>query len=359
MATAYQRLAERLNEIPNGFPATASGVEQRLLAKIFTPEEAELGSHLRLSLESPEEVAARIGGDPQEVHAQLKTMAHKGLIRREMKDANVGYGLMPFIFGIYEFQNLTMDQEFAHLFEEYYRQAFGTGLNSNPPLHRVIPVGASVRMDMEVRPFESAADILGEASSWAVLDCVCRKQKALIGQPCEHPVEVCLTFSKAPHAFDHAKGMRALSLGAAMDTLRQANEAGLIHTTSNNQKGLFYMCNCCTCGCGFLRGMAELGLANVVARSSFVNTVEAERCVGCELCLPRCQFKALSLESQRVVRVDPQKCVGCGVCASSCPEGALALVLRPQEELLPPPLTVAEWMAARALSRGIDLSSVL
>ena len=33
----YRKLAQRLDAIPNGFPATESGVELRLLAKIFTP----------------------------------------------------------------------------------------------------------------------------------------------------------------------------------------------------------------------------------------------------------------------------------------------------------------------------------
>jgi len=128
---------------------------------------------------------------------------------------------------------------------------------------------------------------------------------------------------------------------------------------SNNQQGLWYMCSCCTCSCGILRGMADLGIANVVARSSFVNTVDQEQCVGCELCLASCQFKALSMESEREAKVDRQKCVGCGVCADSCPEGALALVLRPEEEMQVPPLTLAEWMAARAVERGIDLGRVL
>jgi len=359
MSDAFQRLAVRLDEIPNGFPPTPDGVELRLLAKLFSPEEADLASRLRLVVESAEQIAARIGADPQQLRAQLKAMARKGLIRREKGETEVGFGLMPFIVGIYEMQATTIDQELARLFEDYYRQAFGVGLNAKPPIHRVIPVGASVRMDMEVRPFESAADILGGAQAWAVLDCICRKQKALIGQPCEHPLEVCLTFSAVPGAFDHAEGMRALSLEEAMDTLRRADEAGLVHTTSNNQKGLWYMCSCCTCSCGILRGMADLGIANVVARSSFVNTVDEEQCVGCELCLESFQFKALSMENERVARVDRQKCVGCGVCAASCPEGALALVLRPEEEMQPPPLTMAEWMAARDGARGIDLGRVL
>ena len=42
----YRELAQRLDAIPNGFPATESGAELRLLAKIFTPEEAELAGAL-------------------------------------------------------------------------------------------------------------------------------------------------------------------------------------------------------------------------------------------------------------------------------------------------------------------------
>jgi hypothetical protein len=42
--TPYQQLAQRLNALPEGFPATESGVELRLLAKLFSPEEAALAA---------------------------------------------------------------------------------------------------------------------------------------------------------------------------------------------------------------------------------------------------------------------------------------------------------------------------
>ena len=38
----YRKVARRLDAIPNGFPATESGAELRLLAKIFTHQEAAL-----------------------------------------------------------------------------------------------------------------------------------------------------------------------------------------------------------------------------------------------------------------------------------------------------------------------------
>ena len=75
-----------------------------------------------------------------------------------------------------------------------------------------------------------------------------------------------------------------------------AADAGLVHSVSNNQSDLWYICNCCTCSCGILRGMAEMGIANVVARSAFVNRVHEDLCIACGECLEACQFDALSLD---------------------------------------------------------------
>lgn len=353
----FKRLAERLDALPNGFPPTDDGLELRLLAKIFTPEEAALTAQLRLKLETPQQIADRIGGDPNVLSKELKGMARKGLITAGRTDEGLSYGLMPFAVGIYEMQMSTMDAELARLFEDYYLRVFGQVLAIEPSVHRVIPVNESVRMDMEVRPFESAADIVNRAQAWGVWDCICRKQKALIGEPCEHPVDICMVFNQTPGAFDRSSVIKAVTREDAMATLRRAAEAGLVHTVSNNQQGMAYICNCCTCSCGILRGMVDLGIANVVARSAFVNQVDEELCVGCDLCTEQCQFEALSLNG--VVHVSETRCVGCGVCVSFCPEDALSLVRRPVEEIMPPPVTETDWLVERAAARGQDLNEVL
>ena len=77
---AYRQLATRLNELPNGFPPAPDGAELRLLAYLFTPEEAALAAQLRMTLETPAEIAARLGGDPQALRKQLKSMVTRGLI---------------------------------------------------------------------------------------------------------------------------------------------------------------------------------------------------------------------------------------------------------------------------------------
>jgi ferredoxin len=358
----YKRLAERLDALPNGYPSTDDGAELRLLAWLFTPKEAELASQLRLTFETPAQIAQRSGGDPKELRSMLKGMARRGLIRagRAASGRGLGYGLLPFAIGIYEFQYKTIDAEMARLFEDYYLQAFGKALQIKPFFHRVIPVNETVRNDMEVRPFESAAEIVRSAKAWGVTDCLCRQQQALIGNPCDHPLDVCMVFSQVPDVFDGSPDVRALTLEEALATLRRAAESGLVHSVSNHQKELpylWYICNCCTCCCGILRGIKDLGIANVIASSAFVNQVDNDRCTGCGLCIDACPFDAMTLES--VAQVDPVRCVGCGVCVLTCPEEALVLVRRPEDEVLTPLETEEEWQKERAEARGIDLQAVM
>jgi heterodisulfide reductase subunit A-like polyferredoxin len=103
--------------------------------------------------------------------------------------------------------------------------------------------------------------------------------------------------------------------------------------------------------------MADLGVANVVARSAFVNQVDEVSCVACGLCVESCPFDALSVDD--VARVDGVRCIGCGVCTLVCPEDALSLARRPEKEVLAPPATEEVWMAERAEARGITLDKVL
>ena len=55
----YRRLQERLDDLPVGYPATASGVELRILKRLFTPEEAEVALALSAAPETAEAIARR------------------------------------------------------------------------------------------------------------------------------------------------------------------------------------------------------------------------------------------------------------------------------------------------------------
>jgi Na+-translocating ferredoxin:NAD+ oxidoreductase subunit B len=340
----YRRLAKSLDSLPNRFPPAQDDSDLRLLARLFTPEQAGLAAELQPELETPAQISQRSGRDLHNIAALLKEMSQKGLVASgKTEQGRFGFGLLPFVVGIYENQNERMDVEMAHLFEDYFMHAFGGSLEIKPQVHRVIPVHESISNTMEIQPFESVSNLIDRSQAWGVIDCICRKQKALIGQACKHPVDVCLIFAGTPDAFAGSTTVRPLTRQGAYQTLRRAAQAGLVHCVSNNQNNVWYICNCCTCSCGVLRGMADLGIANVVARSSFVNRVDEDLCIGCGECLDACQFNALSVDS--VAQVQEIRCAGCGVCVQFCQQGALRLEHRPGESA--PPASEEDWRSAR------------
>ena len=184
----YRRLATRLNEIPNGFPATESGVELRLLAKMFTPKEAHLAGIMRLTPESVADIADRAGVDEETALGNLKSMASKGLISASRTEDRLAFSLKPFVVGFYEAWLTRMDAEYASLFETYFQETRGKILSDPPSVHRVIPVDVAIPFEVEIFPYEHASALLDRAKSWGVRDCICRVQKRLIGQACDHPV---------------------------------------------------------------------------------------------------------------------------------------------------------------------------
>lgn len=349
----YRRLAETLNEIPNGFDVTESGL--RLLAKLFTEDEASLASVMRLSFEPPSVIADRAGVDPEEAGVRLESMAGKGLVRRARRGGPASYGLMPFAVGIYEEALPRMDSELARLFEEYYEETEGGPMtHGRPALQRIIPVGKSIPVSLEIFPHEQASQYLENARSWGVRDCICRVQQKLVGKGCDNPIESCLVFAPVEGAFDRSEATRAISKSEALHILNEAAEAGLVHSTMNQKGQVFYICNCCTCCCGILRGVKEFGIPTAVARSDFRVTVDPGTCTGCGVCVERCQFGALDAEDG-CCSADYARCVGCGVCVAGCPAGALRMERRHSGEDSETPANRRAWLVERAAARGVSL----
>jgi hypothetical protein len=110
----YRQLARKLDSLPNRFPPAGNESDLRLLAKLFTPDEAALAACLYADPQSPSQIATRLGRDAQEITAQLKDMSKKGLIAvGKTPEGRPGFGLMPFVVGIYEMQVASMDTELA------------------------------------------------------------------------------------------------------------------------------------------------------------------------------------------------------------------------------------------------------
>ncbi len=338
----YNKLAEKLDQLPNRYPATESGVEIRLLEKMFALEEATLAAEMSGEKESASVIAERAGVPVKDAKLILKDMVRNKLILFSKKDNELGFGLMPFVIGLYEEFLPRLDKESAELFEQYFQETKGKITGKGISVHRVIPVEESIDFEMEIFPYEKASDLLENAKSWGVRDCICRTQKDLIGDPCEHPLENCLVFAPIEGAFDRSDIDRAISKEEAIQILHESEEAGLVHTTGNYQGPNYYICNCCTCSCGILRGVAEFNNSTAITRSDFLAIVDEDLCVICGDCLERCQFNALELGDNTLL-IDMVNCVGCGLCVPVCPEDALVLIRRPEGELQPPPENIKSW----------------
>lgn len=357
---SYEKLAAVLDTIPNGFPAVEDGTHLRILEWIFTPEEAEIASQLKLKGETIEELSKRI--EPaNELEPLLDVMITKGQINSWMsKSAGARkYGLMPFAVGIYEEQLNRMDSKFAKILEDYFEHGFKKITATEPVIFQVIPVNQSLDADLEIHPFEKAEQLIESSSSWGVRECICKKQKELIDEPCSYPTTVCLVFAQnKENAFEDSELIKPITKEESLKLLRESEDAGLVHCSYNVQSGHQYICNCCTCCCGVLRGVDQLENPREYIKTDFVMTVDADLCSGCGTCIDRCQFGALSLPDDICV-VDSNRCVGCGVCAIVCPENALELIRVETPEKPKQPDNQMDWMSQRAMSRGVDPSDLM
>jgi Na+-translocating ferredoxin:NAD+ oxidoreductase subunit B len=355
MNDVYKRLAEKLDAHPNGFPATESGVELTILRKIFSPEEAEAALKLRPIPETAEAIAERLGRPLDEVQSMLDAMVHKGQIASAKMFGNQVYLLAPFIIGIYEFQLNRMDKELADLMEEYGPDLAKKVGGYSPAFTRVVPINAKIDAKHEVLPYENLRRILEQAKSFELSECICRKERALHGQTCKHPLETCLAFSKSEGAFDKYARGKLISREEALRLVEDCEQEGLVHCTYNVQSDQMFVCNCCPCCCGLLRGLNEVKAPFLVAGSNFVAMIDTDNCAQCGVCADeRCPVQAIT-EIDGVYAVQPERCIGCGACTTTCPTESIALVRKPEGQQDQPPANMMEWYGKRAESRGIKI----
>jgi NAD-dependent dihydropyrimidine dehydrogenase PreA subunit len=346
----YPALAAALRRLPNGFPSTTSGIELQVLRAIYAPDEARLAAALTEHWEWPEQIAERTGLDPGVARARLRALRKRGLVWGDLRGGRPAFRLAPFVVGSYEAQVETIGHHLAHLIEELMLESGGLEaiMRPRPALHRVVPARGAVKREW-ILPYDDVKRLLLQARSYRAAECICRKQQDLVGKrKCSFPLRVCLRFSKA----SGPPGPEVLSQDQALALLDECEEAGLVHTVSNVARGVNYVCNCCGCCCGILRGIVEFGIADSVAYANYYARIHPERCTDCGACRSRCQVGALTA-GDGPVTVDRERCIGCGLCVTGCKAGALELVLRPEQELVVPPEDFGSWEAMRRDRRGV------
>ncbi len=347
----YQKLREKLDQYSCGFPLTESGVEFKILKKIFTEEEAEMFLGLNLQVETAEEIAKRLGRPIETVEPILQKMNRKRNIFTWHRGETVNYGAVPYILGLYEFQLDAMDKELAKLCEQYFNEAFLDSLTSVDPLMRAIPINHSLEVSNPVATYEDSRELVKKKKLISLTKCICRVQQGLVDKGCGKPVEVCLQFgASAQHYIEQGLG-RQISVEEALKVLDVAEEAGLVIqlTNSQNPGGL-----CCCCGdcCALLRALNKMPHPADVVISDYFAVVDQDLCPGCESCLDRCQMGAIEIQDGNTAQVNLDRCIGCGLCVTQCPTEALHLERKPESQRYIPPKNAMETLRMTALKRG-------
>jgi electron transport complex protein RnfB len=331
MDDVYERLAQFLDELPAGYPRTESGVELRILRKLFTPEEAELLMHMNLIGEEAPVIAYLANRPVEEVRRQLEEMEQKGLIyasHRPGKPAE--YVAQQFVVGFWEGQVNRLDRELVEEFEAYFPYFMDPELWRKAPQMRTIPISASIPVQAEAMPYERAEEIIRAQSAISLANCICRQERHIHGEGCNKPIETCLSFGSAAYSYVRNGRGRMITQDEALEVLKLANEAGLVLQPTNSQDPMA-ICACCGCCCGILRSLKMHPNPGTFVSSPYIVSLDVEICSGCEVCVERCQMGALTMVDS-VAALDEGRCIGCGLCVSTCDTGALVLTRKPEAE---------------------------
>jgi ferredoxin len=352
--TAYQKLAQHLDRLPSGFPATEDGVELRILGHLFTPEQAELAVHLGLKLEPAQTIAQRAGLPLEEVAPRLAEMSRKGLIFSiETPERPPVYMAAQFIIGIWEYNLNNLTPEFNRDMEAYMPHLSRTAFGVLPQL-RTIPVGKSLAAAPEVLAYESVENLIRGQEKILVAPCICRKEHQMKGEGCGKLLEACLVFGWGADYYERNGLGRTIDQDEALAIMAKAEEEGLVAQPSNAQE-IVNICLCCGDCCHALANLKSHPAPARIVVSPFLARLDTEACVGCEVCVDRCQMGALTMDGDKAV-LNAERCIGCGLCVSTCAGEALSLERKPEQPQVP--RNMMEAMTIRARTRA-ELQSKL
>lgn len=351
-----KQLQKRLHQNPVGLPEHASVYE--ILSILFSDQEAEVGAKFPFGLVTLEEVEKATGIGKERLEPILKGMMKKGLVISSGKDGKVRYLLSPGLTGFFEFTFMRTNEtlpmkRLAELLHTYrntpeFIQEFVSAETSRGKAYLYSDVLPGVKS--EVLSFDEAVQHIKKAGRGSLTKCYCRHEASHLGKNCSAPIDdICMSLGNASDFLVEQGFARRASVEELLGVLKKAEDLGLVHIGDNLQDQTTFLCNCCGCCCGFLEGITKHHLKQAVATTNYIAGVNQDECNGCEICVDRCQIKAIRMEGDYPV-VDNEACIGCGVCAHFCPSSAMRMGER--EKRVFPPKTYKELMVRLMKEKG-------
>lgn len=338
----YEELTKRLNRFPHGI--TESETLYKIFKTMVSEEEARLLSKLPIGYFDVSQAMKKWNKSLSETQSILDDLSSKMILIDVRNKEKTMYVLPPPMIGFFEFSMMRigthLDQKvLSELFYEYVcvEDEFVTSLMSlEVPLGRALVQEEAVEDNtLYVMDYEKTSHIINNAKTIGVSMCHCRHVKEHLGEPCDAPMETCLTISNSGDSALIRHGYaREITKEEAFDIVKTAKEHNLVQFSENVQKNVSFICNCCSCCCEVLSNAKRLGFTNAISTSNYICTINDDNCVGCGKCVNVCPMDAISL-IDKIAVVNNDMCIGCGVCDRSCSFDALELEHRESRVFTP------------------------
>jgi len=365
--SAYAQLADRLNQFPQGAPP--SDLLYRILGLLFTEREAALVAQLPIRPFTAARAAAAWKMPEHEARAVLDALASRAILLDVVQDGGQMYVLPPPMAGFFEFSMMRVrgdvDQrllaellyEYVTVEEDFVKALFTTGTTQLGRAFVHEPVLTSEQA-LHVLDYERASAVVRTAADMGVGMCYCRHKKQHLGQACDAPMDICMTFGgTARSLIDHGYARR-VDAAEGLDLLQQARDRGLVQFGENVRRSVAFICNCCGCCCEAMIAQQRFGSRHPIHTTNFLPAVDQASCNGCGRCVNACPVGAMTLVSaqdprhpkKKRARLDEDVCLGCGVCVPACDKDALRLTERAERVITP--LNSAHRIVLMAIERG-------
>ena len=365
--SGYAQLVDRLNRAPQGAPP--SPLLDRILGLLMNEREAGLLSLLPIKPFTARKAARAWKMSEAEARRTCEKLAAGALLVDIERHGRSVYVLPPPMAGFFEFSMMRvredLDQkllsELFHQYliveEDFVKALFTEGETKLGRTFVQEPVLTSENA-AHVLDYERASEVIETASHIGIGMCYCRHKKEHLGEACDAPMDICMTFNGSAESLIKHGHVRAVDKAECRDLLDEAYERGLVQFGENVQRRVSFICNCCGCCCEALLAQKRFTHLHPVHTTNFEPVVDEHACKGCGKCVDACPVEAMTLVSandpakpkRRAARLDPAACLGCGVCVRACPEGGLTL--QPRAARVLTPVNNAHRYVLMAVERG-------
>jgi ferredoxin len=367
LKSGYTELTERLNRFPQGAPA--SDTLFKILKLLFSEKEARLVALLPIKPFTAAKASQIWKLDLTAARKVLDELCSRAILLDVEQNGETIYTLPPPMAGFFEFSMMRLrgdvDQktlaelyyQYLNVEEDFIRALFANGETQLGRVY-VNELALSPQNSLHVLDYERASEVIRTATHRGVGICYCRHKMQHMGQACNAPMEICMTFNTSAASLTRHGYARSVDEKEALDLLQQAYDNNLVQFGENARTGVNFICNCCGCCCEAMIASRKFGILNPIHSTNFLPEIDLSHCTGCGKCVSACPVEAMTLISandphapnRKAAKLNEDICLGCGVCQRVCNQAGISLRSRPERIITP--VNSVHRVVMMAIERG-------